>query len=228
MGSAWILSNAARQFKNAENSIEVKGYTERSIESDQSSWSLTLTANEASLSEASLKFDHHKKILIDFLAKEGIDVKDFEGSPLKRNTVYKILENGQTSNQVEGYKISQNFSYRSHNIPLVTSLAIKSGVLITEEGLDLDIGTPRYFYSSQKLESLKLAMIGDATANGRGRAETFALNGGIKIGALKGARQGLFQVTAMDAADVSDYGVYDTSSVQKMVKVVVTLTYAVH
>ena len=165
-------------------------------------------------------------MLNDFLVKEGVDLKDLESSPLKRNIIYKMLDNGQTSHQIQGYNISQNFNYRSHNIPLMTSLALKTGTLITA-GLNLDIGTPRYFYTSQKLESLKLAMIGDATANGRQRAETFAVNGGIKIGALKGARQGLFQVTAMDAADVSDYGVYDTSSIQKMVKVVVTLNYAV-
>ena len=225
--AAWIIGNAARQIKNAENSIEVKGYAERPIKSDQSSWNLTLTTDDVTPQAASQKFDQHKKKLADFLSQEGVDLKNFELAPLRQEIVYKLTDTGHTTNEIEKYKVSQSFSYRSHDVAQMTSLAINSGALIAE-GLNLDIGVPRYSYTSQKLEALKLAMIGEATANGRQRAETFATNGGIKIGALKGARQGLFQVTSMDAADVSDYGVYDTSSVGKMVKVVVTLTYAVH
>ena len=45
---------------------------------------------------------------------------------------------------------------------------------------------------------------------------------------LVSARQGIFQVTAENSTDLSDYGVYDTSTIDKVVKIVVTLSYTIN
>jgi hypothetical protein len=46
-------------------------------------------------------------------------------------------------------------------------------------------------------------------------------------GPLRYARQGVFQVTPANSAEVSDYGRNDTTSREKSIKAVATIRYAI-
>jgi len=59
------------------------------------------------------------------------------------------------------------------------------------------------------------------------RAKQIASSTGSNVGALKSASQGVFQITPVNSTAVSDYGNYDTSSINKTVKAVVTVRYFV-
>ncbi len=59
------------------------------------------------------------------------------------------------------------------------------------------------------------------------RASSLAENSGSKVGALKYASQGVFQITPLYSTDVSGYGRYDTSTIEKSVKAVVTIEYSI-
>lgn len=50
---------------------------------------------------------------------------------------------------------------------------------------------------------------------------------GAKVGTLRAARQGVFQITEPDSTETSGYGVYDTSTIRKSVKAVMPLEYAI-
>ena len=54
-----------------------------------------------------------------------------------------------------------------------------------------------------------------------------AKNSGGRVGALLSAEQGVIQITERNSTDTSGDGVYDTKSIAKTAKVVVTLEYAV-
>ncbi|MFN2352064.1 MAG: hypothetical protein ABR497_08980 [Kiritimatiellia bacterium] len=47
------------------------------------------------------------------------------------------------------------------------------------------------------------------------------------MGALISARQGVFQITTRHSTDTSGYGTYDTTTIEKTAKAVVTLEYTV-
>ena len=70
-------------------------------------------------------------------------------------------------------------------------------------------------------------MIGKATQNAKERAASMAKNTGNKIGSLRSANTGVFQITPPDSTDVSDYGINDTSSIEKKITAVVNVTFAV-
>lgn len=74
---------------------------------------------------------------------------------------------------------------------------------------------------------MKIQLLGEATKNARMRAEGLARNSGSEIGTLKYASQGLFQITPVNPTDVSDYGIYDTTTIEKSVKAVVTIEYSI-
>jgi hypothetical protein len=56
---------------------------------------------------------------------------------------------------------------------------------------------------------------------------TLAEKGKGKVGALMSAQQGVFQITQRNSTDTSSYGMYDTSTIEKTAKAIVTLEYAI-
>ncbi len=66
-----------------------------------------------------------------------------------------------------------------------------------------------------------------ATEDGYRRALALAEGSKGKVGALISAQQGVFQITEQHSTDTSGYGEYDTSTIEKTAKAVVTLEYAI-
>lgn len=84
---------------------------------------------------------------------------------------------------------------------------------------------PDFFVSN--LDNIKLELIAKATEDGSRRARIMARNSGGKIGTLNSARQGVFQITSPNSTATSGYGIYDTATIKKTVKAVVTLRYTI-
>ena len=66
-----------------------------------------------------------------------------------------------------------------------------------------------------------------ATENAKKRAESMAKASGNKIGSIRSARMGVFQITPVNSFDVSDYGMNDTTSLEKKVNAVVNVEFAI-
>jgi hypothetical protein len=93
------------------------------------------------------------------------------------------------------------------------------------EGIRYESRAPEYFYT--KLDDLKIQMLGEAAKDARNRAEQLVSASGAKVGPLRSAQQGVFQITPPHSTDTSDYGVLDTSTVEKSIKAVVTMEYGI-
>jgi hypothetical protein len=85
---------------------------------------------------------------------------------------------------------------------------------------------PQYFYT--KLSDMKVDMLADATLNAKKRAEKIAINGGGKIGPLRSTKMGVFQITPVYSNEVSDYGINDTSSLEKKITAVVNVEFYIN
>ena len=72
-----------------------------------------------------------------------------------------------------------------------------------------------------------MELLAEATSDGYKRAHLMADNSGGKVGKLVEANQGIFQITEPDSTAVSSYGIYDTSTIEKEIKAVVTLKYLI-
>ena len=84
---------------------------------------------------------------------------------------------------------------------------------------------PSYLFS--KLEDLKLDLLAKATANAKARAETLAAAGNAKLGSIMSASQGVFQINQPLSTETSSYGMYDTETIEKDVRCVVNVEFAV-
>ena len=70
-------------------------------------------------------------------------------------------------------------------------------------------------------------MLERATANARERVEKLLSASHAHVGELRSASQGVFQITPAYSTDVSDYGINDTTTIDKSIKAVVTIEYAI-
>ena len=104
-----------------------------------------------------------------------------------------------------------------------TQTVYKSGPGGVQTGRVLGYELSRQFEFSSK----NVAQIGAATKDSLLRAQQFAANSGVMVGPLRSASQGVFQITSPNSTETADYGSYDTSTVEKLVKAVVTVEYAV-
>ncbi len=83
-----------------------------------------------------------------------------------------------------------------------------------------------YFVSN--LADIKAEMLALATADAKVRAEEIAKSSGNKVCGLLSARSGVFQIRKPLSTDVSDYGIYNTSSKEKEIAVTVTATFKIN
>lgn len=205
--------------------ITVKGYTEKSIVSEHAVWRGAVIARHPDLILAyKLAHAQHEK-LNTFILNSEIDKKDLTNDhEFKKNIIYKRSQDGKnTTNEVDHYEVFQYTNIQSNNVKSIENLknTVES---LNQEGCEIVENQARFYYPNAKLEDVKLQMIADATKNAHQRAAQFANNGGGQVGRLMNARQGVFQVEAPNTPS-NGYDSYDTSSVNKIVRLVVTLDY---
>jgi len=95
---------------------------------------------------------------------------------------------------------------------------VKAGVVLTS-GQDYGYAGPTYLYT--RLNDVKPEMIAEATARAREAAEKFAADSGSRLGGIRRANQGVFQILPRDEAP----GVQEGSQINKRVRVVTTVSY---
>ena len=77
------------------------------------------------------------------------------------------------------------------------------------------------------LGDLKVEMIGLASEDAKLRAEQIAKRTGDDIGEVRSSRTGVIQITSKNSTDVSDYGINDTSSLEKKITAVVSISFSI-
>lgn len=219
---SWAGVTSVKAFKRAQQVVEVKGYAETKIVSDFAVWNGFFVARDTSMTEAYKKLEESKKKVEDFLTQQGITKEALFFQPARVEAQYKRDVNGINTNEIELYTAEISFKIEHTDTNLIDQLAKKSTDLI-HQGVQLTSQQPSFFYS--KLDEVKIALLSSAAKDAHQRAESLAKSGGSQMGYLKSIKQGVFQITPEFSSEVSDYGVHDTTTVKKSVKVVVNAAY---
>ena len=111
---------------------------------------------------------------------------------------------------------------RSSDVDGIAHLAQDANGLINE-GVPLMAPSPEYLYT--RLADVRVQMLSEATQDAR--ADAVARSASGEIGAVRSVRMGVFQLTPRNSTEVSDVGMYDTSSIDKDLTAVVRVTFAV-
>ena len=204
--------------------ISVKGYAEKAIISDVGSIRVTIKEkadDNASGFIAAGKQIEKVKNLIEEVLIEGYEIEDL--NPRVEEIKY-INSEGKKTNEIDYWEISRSVSVHSDNVEKIKLLGMRLQNL-NAEGIRILVSGPDFHIKN--LEEIKLSLIEEATKNGKRRAELMAKNSGEKLGSLISARQGVIQITRKNDSRTSSYGIYDTSTIDKVIKLVMTLEYEI-
>ncbi|MCK5885852.1 MAG: SIMPL domain-containing protein, partial [Alcanivorax sp.] len=141
---------------------------------------------------------------------QRLDVTDTRANPYAGN------------NSEQQYIINQTLMVRSTDIDRIRQAAqnvselVDSGVVLSS---DYGPSGPTYLFNG--LNDIKPAMIAEATTAARESAQQFARDAEAKLGSLRRANQGVFQILARDQAP----GVSEQQQPVKTVRVVSTFDY---
>ena len=216
----WFYSNKQK----GDEAITVTGSAKRRITSDLVVWSAGVSAQSAALTDAYKQLSESTPRIKEYLLGKGIPENQMTVSSITTTQQRGRDNDGNETSQITGYTLSQQIEVRSNDVAKIGQIAREATELINQ-GILIESQAPRYYYT--QIGDLKIEMLGEAAKDAKERAERIAQSTGNSIGAVRSAKMGVLQITAADSTDVSDYGVYDTSTIEKDMTAVVNVSFAV-
>lgn len=219
--AGWFIGHGFMEGRSAARFVTVKGVSERDVRADIAFWPIRFVATSNDLGQARASINKSYDAVLAFLQKHGIDASLAEVQEMR---VTDRLAEYRSDPQQTRYVIDETVMVRSENPETVEAASqsvgelVDAGVVLSSRG-GYDGGQPTYLFT--KLTDLKPDMIAEATANARRAAEQFAKDSGSRIGKIRRANQGVFQILARDRAR----GISEAAQINKTVRVVSTIDY---
>jgi len=224
VGAAIIGGNALRDVKRANDVITVTGSARRPIRSDFIIWHGSVTIQNPSLEHAYGELKRDADRVRSYFAEHGVPDSAIIVHPVDVSTIQQFEKDAGPTGRIAGYRLMQSFEIRSSDVDGITRLSQQIGDLIAN-GVPLTSPPPEYHFT--RLSELRVQMLAEATKDARARARVLAENAGGRIGPVRSADMGVFQITPRYSTEVSGYGMNDITSRDKDITAVVHVTFAV-
>lgn len=221
LGLFWVAGGI--RDRGRTDAVTVTGSAKRRIQSNYVVWTTSVTSQQARLGAALDELDGWTDRIRAFLLRSGAQEEELTVLPLFTEEVYGQTPEGQQTGEVVGYRLTRSFEVRSSRIDATRAL-IEASTGLLSEGIPLSAQPPQYIYTD--LAKLRPRLLAAATRDAQTRARVIVESTGRELGDLRSVSVGVFQVTAPNSTEVSDYGVYDTATVQKDVTAVVNVAFA--
>ncbi|MFH0985107.1 MAG: SIMPL domain-containing protein [Candidatus Omnitrophota bacterium] len=204
--------------------ITVTGSAQKEIKSDYAVWNGSFSRREIEMAVAYQRLQADLQTVKKYLVGKGLGEAEILTSQISTETIYRKNEKGNSTNDIEGYKLTQSVEVRSKDVYKIAQISRESTELINS-GIEFYSGSPDYSYT--QLDELKVEMLAKATQNAKLRADNLVKATGNKLGFMRSAKMGVFQITPVNSTEISDWGVNDTSSLEKKVTAVVNASFSI-
>ncbi len=221
--SAIFLAGAIRDFRR-NDTITVTGSARKPIRADFAVWRGSVSSQKPTMQDAYRDIERYTNRMKEFFTQKGVPDTAITWGSIDNSEIQEWLPQGGSTGRILAYRLGQNFEIRSGNVDFIAELSQASSELIPE-GIPIVSYSPEYLYT--KLAELRVEMLTEATQDAHRRAERIAEGVNNKVGTLRNARMGVFQITPRNSTDVSDWGIYDTRSIDKDITAVVSLTFSI-
>lgn len=218
IGGSFVLRDAARLFIVRDESIEVRGFAERMVRSDEGIWSVSYLVSSETLPDLHRGVASTQQSLRTFFEREGFSPAEIQFPSVRTN------DTQADGSYQSGGKPAPRYSARG--VALVSSSKVDALIgastrtqSLLAEGVVVEGSDVRFFFTG--LQAIKPEMLTEATRNAEEAATTLARDAGVSRGRLRTVSQGLFSITAPQ----SDNEYEAAQSLMKRVRVVTRATY---
>lgn len=219
--SSWIGAAALGNFRRADDVIVVTGAAKQPITADYIVWKFSVAYQADTLQAAYQGVTKGTTRIRQFIQDQQLSA-EVVFSALETYVVPEVINNRETGRPL-AYRLTQRVEVRSADVERITRLVQQANALINE-GIPLVSEPPEYLYTG--LADLRVEMLAAAVKDARLRAEAIAKSSQSQVGPVRRVDTGVFQITRRNSTEVSDYGTYDTSSRDKDITAVVSVTFS--
>lgn len=208
--------------RSLDDTVSTTGSAKQLIISDTVKWTsqISRTVKVSKLSSGYVDISKDLDTVKKFLINKGIPENMLIVSTVSQEQNYDVRpELGQEKE----YILRQTIEVNSSDVQGITALSKDSSIVINQ-GINFTTTSIEYFYT--KLSDVRVALLSDAIKDARMRADKMVEGTGRKIGTMKSTSSGVVQVMPVNSIDVSDYGTYDTSHIDKEVTITVRSTFS--
>jgi len=220
-GAFGLLTIGDGLAERSADGITVTGSARISVAADRAVWTINAYEQADDVASAVRGVDAAIAAVTTYLVDGGIDPAAIELDGLGTSINYRWTDQGMTA-EIASYSAYRNLRVRTDDVVRVDRLSRDFGTLLVT-GIGVSSYSPEYLLSD--LPALRPQLLEAAVADALVRAEAMLSVVGGEVGTIRSVRSGPFQVNAPDSVDVSDYGMYDTSTIAKSVGATVSVTF---
>ena len=205
-----MLVCAVRTLKSFDDTVKVRGLCEKEVPADRVVWRIRYSEKDNSLADLRSTVQRNNNIIVSKLREAGFKDDEIKVGNASYDDRYTYANN--VSQITFRYQVDQTVTVFTKNLDLVRKL---------QQTLETDLVNQHILanswadYQYLGLNDIKPAMIAESLENARAAADEFAKNSHSKIGKMRTASQGYFEVEDLDE---------NTPQVKK-VRVVTTVEY---
>lgn len=221
--AGFMISSGLKEFRSADRTVNMKGLAQSDVEADIALWTIKHSATGNDLVQVQNVIQSNSGKIRNFLRQNGLSENDIANRNLE---VMDLLAQPYRSQGAENdrYIISEVLVVRSDNANVVDAAYQNTGELLKQNvSLITQQGQSPIEYIFTGLNDIKPAMIAEATQSAREAAKQFASDSGARVGGIKYANQGIFQILPRD----SDQSYQERWSRYKTVRVVSTIQFSI-
>ena len=201
--------------------IAVTGAAAKDVVSDLIVWHGNFSVEGATLPQAQERWAADLARVEAFF--KGKNITNYVLKPVGIHEVKSVPDRDTREVRTVGFRMTQALELTSTNLAQIEQLGADT-ITLVQQGVFFTAGSPEFIYT--QAAAVKIQMLAEATKDAQERGQQIATQGGRKLGKLRSARMGVFQITRPHSTETSWEGVNDTSSYEKTVRSVVSATFS--
>ena len=219
IGAGWFAAQGLAKLRTADRFVTVKGSAEKDVAANLLVWPLPHSVGGNDLADVQRRLDANTAVIRTFFTGAGFEEGEITVAPprLEDRWAWAYGENRPP----DRFRYSTTVTLRTTDVAKAQQVLrrsgelVSAGILLGGEGGEGDMGGGGPEFSYTGLNSIKPALIAEATAEARKAAEQFAKDSGAALGGIRSANQGVVTINDRDRG----------SPQTKTVRVVTTVEY---
>ncbi len=234
LGAGYSVGKGLYLIKKLNRTVSVKGLAEQDVKSDLGLWDINYREVGNDLVQLDQRLQHDQQVVTEFLKQQGFSTdQEIDKAQIKvEDRLANIYNQTNTPNaNQQRYVVTAGIRVRSAKVDLIKQTVQMIDTLLQQGvplAFDVSILSPNPSYYYTKLDSIRAAMLAEATKSARIIALQFAKDSVSKLGGIQHASQGVFQIMGRDTSTMSaDWNSNQNAlgSIDKKVRLVTTIDY---